>query len=96
MTLNFTLLLNVKLNTEKLFTGCSCYGCTNLAAKCREHRGQCCQGNVATCLKAALLHVSNAKALKASFPLHFPTSTTTSLGYAIDSGDLKDTLLLKA
>lgn len=51
---------------------------------------------MATCLKAALLHVSNAKALKASFPLHFPTSTTTSLGYAIDSGDLKDTLLLKA
>jgi len=39
MPLNFTLLLNVKPNTEKPFRGCSCHGCTNLAGKRRKHRG---------------------------------------------------------
>lgn len=50
---------------------------------------------MATWLKAAVLLVSNAKALKASFPLHCPNATT-SLGYAINSGEPRDTLLLKA
>lgn len=35
---------------------------------------------------AAIVHISNAEALKASFPLHF-TKTSTSLGYAINSGN---------
>lgn len=39
--------------------------------------------------------ISNDKALKASFPLHFPDAAT-SLGYAINSGEPRDTPPLKA
>lgn len=35
------------------------------------------------------MHVSNAEALKASFPLHF-AKTITSLGYAVNSGKPRD------
>lgn len=73
---------SVKCKTEHCKIAHKLFLLSNLAAKCRKHWGQCCQGNMATWRKAAFLHISNSGALKAFFPLQFP-NTTKPLGHAM-------------